>query len=230
MNLEHQDKKTTMNRKRTKSQNSQSDTSDSDTNTDYCRQQTRRNLNTYATECNPTIVIIVSPDVKLAQINPIKIAKAINSIGKNIIKNVSKTTQGGISVKCHTSGLATKLKAISQLGQWSVTTEFAKSETQSKGVISRIPPELSDQEILLECKQMGVTDACRLMYKRNGQTGKSLSVCLTFNTPNMPRKVQLGYEIVDVKPYIPPVIRCFNCQRLGHVASACRSKIRCVRS
>ena len=128
-----------------------------------------------------------------------------------------------------TSGLATKLKDISQLGQWSVTTEFAKSETQSKGVIYRIPPELSDQEILSECKQMGVTDARRLTYTRNGQTGKSLSVCLTFNTPNMPKKVQLGYEIFDVKPYIPPVIRCFNCQRLGHVASACRSKIRCVR-
>ena len=100
--------KTSMNRKRTKSQNSQSDTSDSDTNTDYGRQQKRRNLNTYATQCNPTIVIINSPDVKLAQINPIEIAKALNSIGQNIIKNVSKTTQGGISVKCHTSGLANK--------------------------------------------------------------------------------------------------------------------------
>ena len=59
---------TMMNRKRTKSQNSQNDTSDSDTNTDYGRQQKRRNLNTYATQCNPTIVIINSPDVKLAQI------------------------------------------------------------------------------------------------------------------------------------------------------------------
>ena len=67
------------------------------------------------------------------------------------------------------------------------------------------------------------------MFKRDGIAGKSLSVCLTFNTPNLPSKIKLGYEFFAVKPYIPPVVRCFNCQRLGHVANVCRSKIRCVR-
>ena len=47
------------------------------------------------------MVIITSPDVKLARINPIKIAKALNNIGKDLIKNVSKNNQGGITVHCY---------------------------------------------------------------------------------------------------------------------------------
>ena len=65
-----------------------------------------------------------------------KIAQDLNSIGSNMIKSVTKTNQGGLSVKCHTAAQARKLKNITQLGQW--TTEYAKSETQSKGVITGI--------------------------------------------------------------------------------------------
>ena len=150
-------------------------------------------------------------------------------MGQDYIQNVSKTNQGGISVRCHTSAQAHKLKGINQLGQWAVVTEYAKSEIQSKGVISGIPSEIPDKEIQKECKRFGVTDVRRIMYKRNGQTGETPSVCLTFNTPHMPIHIQLGYESFTVKPYIPPVIRCFICQRLGHTANNCRSKTRCVR-
>ena len=141
----------------------------------------------------------------------------------------TKNNQGGITVRCHTSTQARKLKTISHLGQWSVETEYAKSKTQSKGVITGLPIDISDQEIISACKKSGITEVTRLMRKRDGHIEKSLSVCLTFNTPNLPPRIQLGYEIFEVKPYIPPVIRCFNCQRLGHVASRCRAQTRCVR-
>ena len=190
---------TNISRKRTKSfQNKSSSSSDSDSG---ARQQKRRNLGIYESQVNPTIVIINSPDVKLAQINPIKIPKALNSMGQYYIQNVSKTNQGGISVRCHTSAQAYKLKGINQLGQCAVVTEYAKSEIQSKGVISGIPSEIPDKEIQNECKRFGVTDVRRIMYKRNGQTGETSSVCLTFNTHHMPTHIQLGYESFTVKPY-----------------------------
>ena len=67
------------------------------------------------------------------------------------------------------------------------------------------------------------------MRKINGKLENSLSICLTYNTPNLPEKAHIGYEYFTIKPYIPPIIRYFNCQRLGHMANNCRSSTRCVR-
>ena len=99
-----------------------------------------------------------------------------------------------------------------QLDQWDVTTKYAKSETQSKGVVTGIPTDITNDEILSACKKQRVMDAKRLMRRpeRDGTQERSLSICLTFNTPNLPAKLQLGYEYFNVKPFIPPVIRCYN--------------------
>ena len=192
-------------------------------------QPKKRNTQYTETQSQPTMVIITSPDVKLARINPIKIAKALNSIGKDLIKNVSKNNQGGITVRCYNAAQAKQLMTITKLDQWTVNTTYAKSEIQCKGVINGISTDISDDEILSACKKQGVFVVKRLMKKRNGTLEKSLSICLTFNSTNLPAKIQIGYEMFLVKPYIPPVIRCFNCQRLGHVANNCRSFTRCVR-
>ena len=202
---------------------------DSDSDIQNNPKPKRRSTNSQNTQSQPTLVIIKSPDVKLSKVSPIKIAKALNSIGGDLIKNVTKNNQGGITVRCHTASQAKKLKETTQLGQWTITTEFPKSETQSKGVITGIPTDITDDEIRTACKKNGVIDAKRIMRKRDGQLEESLSVCITFNTPTLPDKLQLGYESFPVKPYIPPIIRCFNCQRLGHVANNCRSYTRCVR-
>ena len=55
------------------------------------------------------------------------------------------------------------------------------------------------------------------------------SVILTFNTTDLPVNVNLCYQVFAVKQYVPSVSRCFKCQRFGHTADSCRSKLRCVR-
>ena len=146
--------------------------SDSDYNTPEKHQPKRRYTENCDTQSQPTLVIINFPDVKLARFNPIKIAKALNIVAKDFIKSVSKNNQGGITVRCHTTAQAQKLKTITQLDQWAVTTKYAKSETQSKGVVTGIPTDITDDEILSACKKQGVMDAKRLMRKRDGTPRK----------------------------------------------------------
>lgn len=43
-------------------------------------------------------------------------------------------------------------------------------------------------------------------------------VLLTFKDDELQRKVMLGYMSYSVKEYERPRLRCFECQKCGHVA------------
>ena len=48
------------------------------------------------------------------------------------------------------------------------------------------------------------------------------TVLLHFDCPDLPPQVQLGYLKFNVKQYIPMPLRCFKCNRFGHIAEKCR--------
>jgi len=52
-------------------------------------------------------------------------------------------------------------------------------------------------------------------------------VFLQFSTADLPAEVDLGYLLFRVKQFIPKPLRCFKCNRFGHVASHCRGRERC---
>lgn len=53
------------------------------------------------------------------------------------------------------------------------------------------------------------------------------AMLLTFKQESLPDRVSLGYMSYPVRQYIRPPLRCFKCQRFGHVAAACRGTARC---
>jgi len=100
-----------------------------------------------------------------------------------------------------------------------------KDQKRIRGVI--IPEKESMEGICTNIKNVNVSEAKRLKTKRDGVVCDSLSVLLTFEEERLPEKVFIGYMSYDVRMYIPPPLRCFKCQRYGHVAAACKGKIRC---
>jgi hypothetical protein len=191
--------------------------------------ETDRSSNINLFDGGPKIVVLKCPDVNLASANPIHVARAINEIAPGHVSKISKVV-GGIAVQCFTATQARKLKGISQLGKWVVSADFPKGAIQSKGVISGISLEVSEKEIVECCsKDYNVIEARRLMRRVGGKLEKSLSVCLTFGTTVLPSELCIGYQVYKVRVFVPPVMRCFKCQRLGHVADQCRGKKRCVR-
>ena len=110
-----------------------------------------------------------------------------------------------------------------------------------RGVIYGVPTEMTDDEILNELKHQGVIDVKRIM-KRSKSNVKSIeieesrpnfipmrSVIIAFNRTNLPSNITMCYQHFEVKLYIPPVLRCFQCQRYGHGIAQCRAKMKCVR-
>ena len=116
---------------------------------------------------NPKVVILSCKELNLARLSPFKIAKALQEVGTDMVKKVNKV-RSGIAVNCYTAAQAAKLVKINKLGEWQVSAEFPKSETRSRGVVSGIPVDVSEEEILEACKDKGVSAVKRLNRKVEG--------------------------------------------------------------
>ncbi|MGL5710893.1 MAG: hypothetical protein ACRCW9_08670, partial [Cetobacterium sp.] len=55
----------------------------------------------------------------------------------------------------------------------------------------------------------------------------SLSVMLQFEEEVLSTRVMVGFMSYSVREYIPPPLRCYKCQRFGHVAAVCTGRQRC---
>lgn len=87
--------------------------------------------------------------------------------------------------------------------------------------------EISEPEMLNNLKGGNVVSVRRMGNPQNGKN--SPPVLLVFKEDELPKKVSLGYLIYPVGPYERATLRCFNCQRYGHVAVVCRGRRRCTR-
>lgn len=55
------------------------------------------------------------------------------------------------------------------------------------------------------------------------------SVLVEFSTKDLPSEVYFGFKRYNVREYIQKPIRCFKCQKFGHVAKVCREERRCAK-
>jgi len=96
---------------------------------------------------------------------------------------------------------------------------------KNRGVIYGIPLDLD------KIKRSGVgaklNNLKRLSKTVDGERVGSLSILIEFEGKELPKNIKLGYLNFQVKPYVPPLLRCFKCQRYGHIAAVCKGKQRC---
>lgn len=112
------------------------------------------------------------------------------------------------------------------LNNLKISVHVPGTKSRARGVISGIPTSVSVEEIKETLSQYGVTEVKRLT--KGKEKIDSLSILLTFDK-DLPARVQMGYMSYTVREYVPPPLRCFQCQRFGHVASQCRGKVRCAK-
>ena len=75
----------------------------------------------------------------------------------------------------------------------------------------------------------GVTSAKPLLSRRNNVLEPTNTFVLTFGLPTPPKSLKAAYMKLDVEPYIPNPLRCYNCQRYGHGKATCNRKAVCAK-
>ncbi|KAL0973670.1 hypothetical protein UPYG_G00209270 [Umbra pygmaea] len=97
-----------------------------------------------------------------------------------------------------------------------------------RGVVTGVPEDISMEEFVEVVSGGDVVGARRLGSRALGLDKVSPTVLLEFGGP-LPRRVYSGCLSFYVREYVPSPLRCFNCQRMGHVAAVCRGQGRCGR-
>lgn len=160
--------------------------------------------------------------------NPLKVSDAIYKLVGEV-RFVKTLRDGNLLIICRDrvqqNGL---MKCKSLLGK-EVKPQVWEDRRKVMGVISGVSTEITEEEIRDNVRGVRVTRVKRLPFTRDGVKGPSLSVLLILEEDKIPERVRIGYVSYIVRPYIAPPMRCFKCQHFGHIAAACKSKLRCAK-
>ena len=88
------------------------------------------------------------------------------------------------------------------------------------GVVKPVPFGIPITQIKAACPE--IKDAFRLKRK-NGEESNAIKI--VFNSGDLPASLKVGNEYMHVDVYVDPVLRCSQCQKIGHKKSSCRSKL-----
>lgn len=98
---------------------------------------------------------------------------------------------------------------------------------QISGVI-QVEPDISPDIIVADSTSSAPLLKARRINSRKGtELLPTQNVVIHFEGTTLPKYVYFNYIRFEVRPYIQPVLQCFNCLRFGHTANACKSKTRC---
>lgn len=162
---------------------------------------------------------------RLADGDPIEFARVVKGVVGKGVRKIIALRDGSVKFLC-TMESADKLLAVEKYKGKAVKTSLVSFEKIVKGIIHGVPKQWSDELMKksLRLKEgSGVVDVKRLGREEN----KTESVIVSFKEEKLPEFVFLGYRAFRVKVFIPRPLRCFKCQRFGHIAARCHAGVRC---
>ncbi|XP_055951582.1 uncharacterized protein LOC129987649 [Argiope bruennichi] len=165
----------------------------------------------------------------LFSFSPFAIHKAITGIGGEP-KSVKKLKSGDFLIETLSSSQTKSFLNAKTLLDIPISITPHKSLNSVRGVISE--PDLlntSDSDILESFSDQGVIHVLRITVRKGTEFQPTIHIILTFNKTQLPKSIKAGYLHCRVRPFIPNPIRCYKCQRFGHLRTACRGNMVCAR-
>ena len=112
------------------------------------------------------------------------------------------------------------------LDKFEIKSYIPRADTICSGVIGPIDKDQNVDEIkgYLRCYTTSIIEVTRLYKFRNTSSGRkepAQTLKIDFEGKVLPTKVYIGSISFSVTPYNLPPLRCFKCQKLGHMANGC---------
>lgn len=202
-------------------------------NDNYNKQQqhqTNYNINEFLP--GPKYVIISRTDEgkDLLKVNPFLIEKTILSRCNGAVDHYKLLKNGTILIKTTNQQQTRNLLSLTQFCDGiNVKVELHRSLNIQRGIIrAHNLTEVEEEEIKNGQKNQYVIDVRKFTKKVNDKYIPTGTILLTFGMPNLPEDIYIGFEKVNIIPYIPNPMRCRHCNLLGHTAKHCKNDYTCV--
>ena len=189
-------------------------------------------------------VILITPESPRLINNPAEVARVLKespfeNVGKSDVRTNKKKNMIVIELKNPNEETKQSLLKVKNLDRWAVKCSQPITEILTYGVIGPIDTDVNIDDIKEEIIVQGyyenpneceIVNATRLKKKMKNGYGlvDSDSVRIGFRTNSLPEAVSIYHSYYRVRPYIPPPLRCYNCQRLYHTAVSCKGETRCL--
>lgn len=161
----------------------------------------------------------------LSKLSPFVLHKTFQGLCGEL-KSLKKLTNGSILIQCMNSKQSALLRSTKTFAGIKVSITPHEKLNSSKGVIRS--PDLryvEEQEIVDSIPS--VTSAKRITITKGNKKVPTNTFILDFTQPTPPSTLTFGYTKLNVDPYVPNPLRCFQCQRYGHHKSNCRGQACC---
>jgi hypothetical protein len=166
-------------------------------------------------------------DKTMKNVNPFLVGKFIENLFPKGVYGTRRMGNGNILVHGKSETYANSTVGEHSLSlnlNIKIKVSLHVNLNQSKGKI--FCPELSgltDEEILEELKKAKVIAVRRMMKKgEKGTLEETDNIVLTFDRPQIPDTLSVGYLKLRVSQYYDSPMQCLKCQKYGHTKKRCK--------
>lgn len=161
----------------------------------------------------------------MKDMSTILLATALKTVTNNGNITCRTLKSGDILVKTENVKQAKSLIKLTRIAHANVEVTEHRTLNTCRGVVSAYELKYEEEDIMLEyLKPQNVTKIQFHMKKIGNEGIKTGLAFVTFGTNEPPEYLTIGCLKLKVRPYIPAPMRCFVCNKFGHISKVCPSQ------
>ena len=182
--------------------------------------------------CNnwPRFLVVESSseNLLLSKLSPSAVQKGFQAVARTL-KSIKRLRDGSFLVECDKRAQAQNLLRTNRFIDRPVRVSIHKTLNSSRGVIRcQDLTDMTEVEIRDELKDQGVIGVNRVTLKKEGKAIPTNTLFLTFGSLELSKEITVGYLKVKVALFVPNPMRCFNCNKFGHMSQHCKVAAKCT--